>query len=242
MFSDGSWHRPAMDSAVLESAFRGHWLHRAGAERQVGGAFRAIATSLAADPLAAAFQEAAAQEDAHARICEEMAVYYGADPSVLAVSPAPVPFVAPDFGEPDPEIALALHVVGLCCINESIASAWLVASAAKATVPFVVAAHRRHLREEIDHARLGWTFLAGRSARLREALATRIPRLIAANLPGWYACDRWIAAVDPDQTGREADRAVFVAHGHLTAAENRALADEAIADLVTPGFAYCAAR
>jgi hypothetical protein len=62
----------------------------------------------------------------------------------------------PTFGCEDERLETALLVAGLCCVNETIATAWLEASLRAARTELARAANRVHLRDEIDHARLGW--------------------------------------------------------------------------------------
>lgn len=216
-------------TADTRAALATHWSRRARSELQVGRAFAAMAPLFHAHGADAEVVErlarGAEQEERHARLCVSLAEAYG---GVAVALPEIGDVPLPSFGGVDDELERALLVAGMCCINETIATAWLSAGLAVATAPIAIAANRTHLRDEIEHARLGWAHLASRrvSARTRAALATRLPKLLAANAPGWEADDAALPA------------AGLPSHGHLAATDSRAVVHEALRDLVLPGFAH----
>jgi hypothetical protein len=134
----------------------------------------------------------------------------------------------PRFDVGDEALETALVVAGQCCINETIATAWLSACVEASTSPLALAANRLHLSEEIDHARLGWAFLASGavSSATRSALGVCLPRLLRANVPHWKEDDPFLP---PEGVP---------GHGHLSAGASRTVAEEAVRDLVVPGFRY----
>ena len=146
---------------------------------------------------------------------------------------APVPWQSagaarlPTHPGAEPWLVPALHVVGLCCINETIASVRLRGCLEHTTDPEVRATLREILSDEIDHARLGWAFLASKSVdeRTRAALATWLPRLLGAN----------IDALFQDVEGKLDEG--FFDQGIPSAARTRAIVASALEDVVLPGFA-----
>ncbi len=149
---------------------------------------------------------------------------YGGTP----VNEPDVTIVMPSFGCDDERLEAALHVAGLCCINETLATAYLEECLSIATSPLAVTANRAHLREEIDHARLGWAHLASRSLTpgLREALGDCLPRLLDANVPLWERQDASLPAEG------------VPAHGHPSHAASRRVIEDAVRELVLPGFRH----
>jgi len=218
-----------MISAEHRRAIAEHWRRRARSELEVGRAFAAMAPLLAsrgADATVVRLLERGARdEQRHAALCMELASTYAGEP---LEPPFIVDVPLPTFGERDPDLEIALLVSGMCCINETIATAWLSSCLSAATEPIAVAANRAHLRDEIDHARLGWAHLASRavSPEIRDALAARLPALLAANLPGWERAD----ALLPDEGIPE--------HGHPSTTTSRRVVHDAVRDVVLPGFAF----
>lgn len=177
-----------------------------------------------AEPVLALVDKAIEDEQRHADLCVRLASQYaGSD------QPAPPPrFEAlPDFGTNDERLEVALLVTGMCCINESIASEWIRSCWQAATAEIAVVANREHLKDEIDHARLGWAHLASEHVGpdLKTRIAQRVPKLIAVNVAEWKKPDEHL----PPEGIRE--------HGHLSRAENDAVIDAAVRDVVMPGFA-----
>lgn len=219
---------PAL-STEARRAIAEHWRRRARSELEVGRAFAAMTPLLAehgADRVVVEMlTRSARDEERHSALCTRLAATYaGAHEDDVLIGDVPLP----RFGETDEVLELALLVSGMCCINETIASAWLAACLAASTAPLAIAINRAHLEDEIDHARLGWAHLASSavSDATRDALASRLPALLSANLPGWERAD----AVLPSEG--------IAAHGHLGASESREVVRAAVRDVVIPGFAH----
>ncbi len=165
------------------------WVHRARSERRVGCAFALMIPRLvdvgASDIVVDLLRAASAEEAQHADLCMEMAAHYA------ATTPAPVPAIAnvvlPSFGFDDPVMENAVLVASMCCINESIACVWLEACLRVASAPIAVAANRLHLREEVNHARLGWAHLASYAVpeHVRRDIGGIVAALVRANRPLW---------------------------------------------------------
>jgi hypothetical protein len=222
---------PAVDALAqpLREQIAASWYARAKSELQVGHAFDAMVPRLIACNAHATVVEmlvrSAAQERVHADLCLRLAERYGACTLSL---PDIGEVTLPNFGFADIELELAVLVAGMCCINETIATAWLTASIACATTPLALAANRYHLREEVEHARLGWAHLASSavSSTTRAALGQHLPALLQANLPGWERDNVFIPTEG------------VPGHGHLSSAASKQVARDAIGDLVLPGFAH----
>ncbi len=206
-----------------------HWLDRAAAETGVALAFEALLPRLrdvgAAAVVIALAEKAVDDERRHGELCVRLAArYFGTHVD----GPAPRDGALPNFGTGDERLEVALTALGMCCINESIAAEWIRSCWAVATAPTAVAANRFHLQDEIDHARLGWAHLA--SDAVDPALRTRLrawaPRLVDVNVAQWKKPDAHLPADG------------IAAHGHLSRAENEAVVDAAVRDVVAPGLVH----
>jgi len=205
------------------------WQRRAKSELEVGFAFEALsarAQQLGVDPaVCTLLRRASAQERTHSLICRAMAERYGArridDPDLSG-------FALPEFGEPEPRLEFTLHLTGLCCVNETLASAWIHACVAASRTRLGLAANRAHLREEIEHARIGWAHLAScmRDEQLLAGLRRRLPELLRVNVRQW---------LDP---ALYVDGPGLSEHGVLGSVESRRTILAAVDELVLPGFAH----
>jgi hypothetical protein len=214
-------------SSAQRAAIAGHWKHRARSELQVGRAFAAMVPVLrerrASSAVIDRLERGAEEEVRHSEICAQLAETYLGEAVVRPVIDS-VPL--PRFDVGDEELETALLVAGMCCVNETIATAWIGACLAAAQSPLAVMANRIHLHDEIEHARLGWAHLASDavSDATRRALGPCLPRLLEANAPGWERDDLSLPAEG------------VPAHGHLAADVSRGVFVAAVADLILPGF------
>ncbi len=173
---------------AIRAAIASHFVRRARSELRVGIAFAAMAERLAArrapEVVIDALARSADEEPRHASMCVQLATIYGGAPVAL---PSDLEAPLPSFGEDDPELEDALLVAGMCCVNETIATAWIGAGLEVATAPLAVAALRAHLADEIGHAQVGWAYLASDhvSDATRRALADRL-----------HAADKALSALD----------------------------------------------
>jgi hypothetical protein len=203
------------------------WQARADAEHEAGASFALVARRFTgaggdraiADRLAAA----AADEARHAAACADLAAVYRADE---ARAPAGPPFVEPIYPGVTPQLSAILHVVSLCAIGETIAVAALEAAHGPAEgAPRETL--RLLLRDEIEHARIGWALLATLDAATRAEVARRKAALIEANRRAWLT---------PRPGARPAID--LPAHGCLSAATVERVVEAAVRELVLPGFAH----
>lgn len=202
-----------------------HWERRARSEYRVGRSFAQLLPRLVAqgghEAVVALCRRAADEETRHAEVCLALADAYRGGPGAVALEGEPLP----DFGC-DEAFEVTLLVVGTCCINESVAIPWLTACVADARSPLTRAANRAHLREEIDHARLGWAYLASVSDDVKADLGPWLVPMLEANISRWEE-------PDPVLPGEG-----VAGHGLLSQHASLRAVHEALTDVVLPGFAH----
>jgi hypothetical protein len=179
------------------SALSRHWLRRARSEARISAAFSKMIPLLrevrATEVVVDLIGLSAADELRHSEVCVHVAERYAG----RRLEPAAVGETSlPAFGCGDERLEAALLVAGTCCINETLATVWLTLGIEAARTPLTRAAHRAHLRDEVDHARAGWAHLASDALdrELRAALGDCLPRLLAANVPLWLEPDPLLPA------------------------------------------------
>ena len=226
---------PALDASLElltdaeRDALARHWQRRAGSEQRIGLAFKQmvpILRAVGAKPIVLRLLELSwADELRHAEVCVAVAARYAGKRVDLEQRSQ---VLLPQFHAHDERLEAALLVAGTCCVNETLATVWLEQSLAASRAPLAVFANRAHLRDEIDHARLGWAHLASDAldADLRAVLAECVPRLLAANLPLWLEPDPLIP------------RAGIAGHGQPPHAEVERAIQRAVAEILVPGFAH----
>jgi hypothetical protein len=173
------------------------WLGRSATERRVGDAFAVIRDTLvelrATPELLAMAARAVDDEHRHAELCRYVASrVQGSElepPPPLALE---IP-VHPGAGE---ELTRTLHVVGMCALNETMASAFLETCLRGAKAPLAHAASRELLSDEIDHSRIGWAHLATTSEAIRKGVGRWILPLTRGQLRLWRASARGYASSD----------------------------------------------
>lgn len=205
------------------------WSTRARAELGAAVVFAMVARTVLETPGPAALHWLAARapsdELRHAAICRQVAArYLGRD----APWPEPPPSVEPRFDDLPDETCRDLQVIVSCCVSETVANAFLLASRARAEAPLVRAALRELLRDEVDHARVGWSFLAVPQvrARLLGPLARALPALLEAVRVGWR------------ERAREYPERPPPGHGLLAPSETYDVVERCLDETVIPGFAH----
>jgi len=164
------------------------WAQRAASELGAGSGFAQVVVGLydlgAHPEVISLATQAAHQEVEHARMCHALAELYLGE--TVAMPIAKKVGMPPHTGASDP-LRATLHVIGLCCFNETIAVEFVARCHDAAEAPSVARATSLHLRDEIGHARVGWAHLG--SDRLdasdRKAIARWMPRLVKANGEMW---------------------------------------------------------
>ena len=220
---------PAVEllSSAQQAELAAIWQTRADSERSVGSVFAQLIAELSATgahpEVIALARRARADETRHARICAELAAAYRGDDVREA---APLNVRLPDYGEL-PRMRAALHAVNLCCIGETIATAFVEACFAECTAwPELRDVHGIHLADEIHHARVGWAHVASLTDDERARIATRLEELLRAQVLGWEA--RIATLPEHGAAG----------HGYPPRAALVAVVHVAVRDLVLPGFDY----
>lgn len=220
-------------SDPLRTAMGQHWERRARSELRVARTFALMGEPLArvraSAPVMELVARAVSDEERHSALCRQLAEVYG---GTVVASPIVDDVVLPTFGASDERLELALLVAGMCCINETIATAWIEACLAVAKAPIAIAANRGHLRDEIDHARIGWAHLASDALTpaLREELGAWVFPLLRANVPQWERPDPFL----PEEGVPD--------HGQPSTADSRRAITAAVCNLVLPGFEHVGIR
>jgi hypothetical protein len=167
--------------------------------------------------------QAVVDEVHHARLCHAVAERY-----LDRALPAPRSrrIDEPQFGTTGRELSRLLCLVLHCCVNETLATVCLREGLKAARSPTAHAVTRRLLADDLNHARLGWAHLASPviGDEARHHLARALPTLLRLGVEGW----------------RDEPRADFDAPAHGVLGNERfpRLMQEAVTDLILPGFDY----
>jgi hypothetical protein len=167
-------------------------------------------------------ERAVEDEVRHAAICRQVASSYADSPSCETTVEPTAP---PRFAGASERDARVLHVVLHACLNEGFAVAYLSACLSAATAPLARAAVRELMRDEVEHARLGWAFLAWISPADRALVQDALPALVSHAESLWLDADGYPERLPPG-------------HGCLDLLELRALVASARAELIVPGFLH----
>jgi hypothetical protein len=121
----------------------------------------------------------------------------------------------------------ALHTASFCCIQETIACAWLDGCLRGAKEPVVRDALHAMLSDETNHARLGWAHLASSrvSPATRARVAAALPDLLRSCVASWMDPSVSRLAIEAPE------------HGVPYPDATRRLVLAAIDEVVRPGFA-----
>jgi len=205
------------------------WAFRARSENQAAARFARIAErldALEAHPsLRALARRSIDDERRHRARCADLAERFGHAPLAaerIESTGSPAPEVAP------PSLPLARRVtyelVAFCCLTESINAALLTRSFAIATEPDSRAAIREILADEVQHARLGWAYLA--QEHDRAWLPEHFTTMLEATVPEELRDPR----IQPDPSP------ALRSHGVFARAELREILIECVDEVITPGL------
>lgn len=200
------------------------WRRRAHAESAVGNVFGQVANELQAsgapNEIIELARSAEADEARHAAVCDELAAAYGDDSA-----PAPARRVRlRDYDQPTLRLRTALHAVHVCCISETIATAFVEACLGACESPALREIHRQHLADEVQHARVGWAYVATLTDEERAAVGSELPYLLELQLGAWT------------ERISELPEAGVAGHGYPPRRELFDAVHGAIRELVLPGF------
>lgn len=212
------------------------WAFRARVELEAEARFRRIAADLARvgspAPVVMLAEKAAREEARHHVLCATAAARFGADVRRGSAEAAPT---APGL----PQRERVLHeAVAMCCITETVSAALLTEMLREtgapggadrvAGDPAIHAVVREVLRDEVQHARIGWGHLAYEAGRGDVGF-------IGEMLPGMLddtVADEVFAPSVADDIGH-----ALLPYGGLPRETRRAVFAAAIRQLVLPGLA-----
>lgn len=200
------------------------WRRRERIEREAALLFDELGVALGAcghPQLAARATRAAADERRHALRCRAL-VEALAGPGTLDPERPRRLTLGPATLEPRDRALYAAVAIG--CVTESLSCALLLELRSAATHPLVAETVDEILRDEIEHARIGWAVLAA-EARARDL------SWLGVHIGGMTA-----AAVADDVTPMAGDDEL-AGHGVLPRSRVRALVDETWAQVIAPGLA-----
>lgn len=205
------------------------WLWRMKQEQLAVSLFSQLAVELAelgCEPIVLEMiTKAATDEVHHARACGQLAREW------LGADAVPVFFhgraMLPTWPEATREQTLALHIIEICCVSETLTGVFFTEMLERTSEPLAREIVRSLLADEIDHGRVGWAYvhelkqrgcdLSFFSRYLPEILKRQVADVV--NPPG-----------GPDDDALEAHGFL----GHNAAAE---VYRRGLADVVVPGFA-----
>ena len=168
---------------------------------------------------------AISEEINHSEIYRSLAIAY-AGHDVARPTPAPIEW--PVHEDAEPALRPALHVVGMCSINETMACAFLDLCLLGTRAPAVRKGLHDVLSDEIRHGRIGWAWLASANlaARARSAIGDFVLPLLRTQVRGWRAQIETV----PSPAVPE--------HGCPSGSAIEATMVASIKDLVLPGFEH----
>lgn len=180
------------------AAIAGEWWYRAWAERDSALRYARLHRAMVAldgpANLIESCARAATDESRHAALCARVAARF--DPTdPFAEAPTPAAPLGPGSLEPGQRLLYEMTAFG--CVTESLNAALLLDTHEHATEPGVRRAVHALLSDEVQHARLGWAWLAVSEQRgTVDWLAAHAPAMLAAavssNLRDPDAlCARW---------------------------------------------------
>jgi hypothetical protein len=206
------------------------WRARSATERRVADSFEVIRDALRELGMDGALSELADRavddEYRHEEICRVIASRFAG--KELDSAPR-LTLIVPQHRGADDRLKLELWVVGQCCMNETIASAFLEAAVATTTGPMARGALKELLSDEIDHARIGWAFLAALPEAERSRIGPWLAGMMRANLKMWRDTPRAYPISD-QLAAQGAPREAVVEQALLTA----------VRELVIPGLEHFA--
>jgi hypothetical protein len=211
----------------LRATIGAEWLRRAEVELTAAGLSALLLRGLLLDHAAPDVLELAAnavgEETQHARICQRVAERY-----LARELPWPRARQVDDgiFGDAPASINRLLSLVLHCCVNETLATVCLREGLKRAESPTVKAATRQLLQDDLNHARIGWAHLSSPVVGVegKAHVARALPTLLRLGRDGWL--DEPRAPID------------VPAHGVLGNARFPALFQNAIEELILPGFEH----
>jgi hypothetical protein len=205
------------------------WTERVQSELGAGSGFAILVTELfelGADPAVLRLATKATYDEVrHAELCRLLAEAYLGRP---VIGPKPKRVSMPEHPGASETLRKHLHVVGLCCINETLAAGFVEACMEESEAPLVRTIQREHLEDEVQHARVGWAHLgsAAVDAQTKREIGLFLPRILGANLALWRS--------RLDTLPEEG----VPAHGYPSRSRLLRSIDETVRDVILPGFSH----
>jgi len=233
-YADIEWHRST--AAALTPAQRERlaltWRRRLGAEYIAISTFSVLSIDLCAArapaDILSMVHRAAIDEIRHAEYCCRMAELYGGEP----VTPeAKISNLPDDRSAPRVEQALS-NALLVSAVAETYATVVLGAVRDRTSDPVARAVLNNIYADEVQHARIGWAYLAhclgapGAGPGVRAAAERMIPRAV-------QGCANVVEA--PRATSGAID-AALIAHGMMSPEDERALFVKSVHEVLAPGF------
>jgi hypothetical protein len=205
------------------------WAERRRVELESAQRFAHLTTELTAHGSSTVIVEmardAARDELRHAELCEKLMQHFGgpvAAETLHVTAPRRVAPAALDARE-----ALLYELVALSCVTETLSTVLLGTLVDAARDPFTRQCLHSILRDEVQHSRLGWAFLAeAHAGGARDIVSPHLPAMLAATLGTEAVVD-----APPD-----ADDAELSGYGALDRATGERLVRECLAEVVFPGL------
>lgn len=203
------------------------WLVRAAMERRVGDSFEVIHQALvrrdASPDLVAIAERAIDDEYRHTELSRLVASRFAGKE---LPTPERLKLEVPAHKGASPVLRDALFVVGQCVLNETTASAFLETCYSHAEGPLAKSALRELMSDEIDHGRMGWTYLASLDEEARAQIGRWLLPMAYLNLRIW----KHESPYDPEQSD------ALASHGAPPASAIHAALVDALRSLIVPGL------
>jgi hypothetical protein len=216
-----------MDGLDAEQRARvaAYWWQRAEGEITSEVAFRHVLADLREErspaSVIALAERAVADERRHALWCRDWAKRFGhrgdADPRPRSEQRLTFP------GASDADNRLLR--IALCCMTETVGCFVLRHARPQVRDPELRSLYRRHMADELQHSRVGWGYLATLDDTKRDLLQRSMPTLL-----------RILPIVCCEGGGEQ--REELVPFGYFTPRLLRAAHDEAVAEVILPGFEH----
>jgi hypothetical protein len=169
----------AAERAQLAFAWHQRAAHELGA---CDGSLRVVGVfqELSVDPALKAFAMRACEDELrHAELCHAVAECFAGHELPV---PATTPIALPEFPGATSRVTATLQVLLHALMSESFATSVLECSLRFATGRLARSALVQLLSDELDHAPIGWTYLAGTSDAERRSIEPYLHALVAAEL------------------------------------------------------------
>jgi bacterioferritin (cytochrome b1) len=213
----------------VETLARRLWENRLVSELEAAQRFSALVPTLAtlgaSKAVIAMVERAAADELRHADSCRDLVRHFGGAPDSSTQAVCLQPVAPPSILGRD---RVLYEIVAQSCVTETLSTALLGELVTRARDPRCRQVMHSILRDEVNHSRLGWAYLAEEHARgLGDCVGPFLPSLLDATLgDGFFSLP---AAVGPQPTE-------LAGLGSLELSERQRIVRETLLQVVFPGL------